>query len=562
VSTAPRTLRHLQAELGRTQEPAPGVTGCTRRVDRPLGRVVAAVAVRRGVGATTVTVVSALLSCAGLVALVGVRPSPASSALVAATLLGAHVLDASDGQVARLTGTTSRAGEWLGDVVDASRQVALHVAVLLAVARFADLPQPALLVPAVLAIAVSTRWVAQVLAERLRTAEAPGHDAGTLRSVLPLPLPVDTGVMGVTVALLPWPTTFVAVYSVLAACAVLLCCADLRRRYVELASSETAGVVDAIVPGAEFDDEIAIHRWPTISVVVPTVDRPVLLRRALTSILEQDYPAHVEVVVVHDRTTAVHPDVDVPANRTLVVIENVRTPGLAGTRNSGILHATGDHVAFCDDDDVWLPGKLVRQVHLWARSPRASAIASSITIGTSDGSRTVRHAPRRTTLEDLLRSRVTELHPSSFLVRRADLLGPVGLVDEALPCSYGEDYDLLLRLARTGDVHAVSEPSVYVDWARTSYFSGRWDSIAEGLIYILDKFPEFATDRRGTARIEGQVAFALAAQRRRAQAFSWARSALAHDWRQRRAYAALAVGSGLLSAEWLVARVENRGRGL
>jgi phosphatidylglycerophosphate synthase len=560
VSTATWTLRRIHTELGRTQKPGAGVAVYTRWVNRPLGRAAATVAVRWGVGATTVTVVSALLSYGAIGAMVWVRPSPASSVLVALTLLAAYVLDSSDGQIARVTGTASHAGEWLDHVVDVSRHVAFHVAVLLSIARFADLPQSALLVPAVFAIAVTTRFFAQILAEQLRTGQAPGHDAGTLRSLLQLP--VDTGVMSMTVALMPWTTTFMSVYSALAGCAVILCGAALKRRYTELAAGQRGPDVDDALPEGEFDDEIVIHRWPTISVVVPTVDRPVLLRRALNSILTQDYPGQIEVVVVHDRTTPVHPDVHVPAGRTLVVIENVRTPGLAGTRNTGITHATGDHIAFCDDDDMWLPGKLMRQVHLWARSPRASAIASSITIGTPDGTEMVRHAPSRTTLEDLLRSRVTELHPSSFLIRRADLLGQVGLVDEDLPRSYGEDYDLLLRLARIGDIHAVSEPSVFVDWARTSYFSGKWDSIADGLSYILAKFPEFSSDPRGTARIEGQVAFAHAAQRRRGKAFTWALSSLGHDWRQRRAYAAMAVGSGLVSAEWLVARVENRGRGL
>ena len=45
---------------------------------------------------------------------------------------------------------------------------------------------------------------------------------------------------------------------------------------------------------------------------------------------------------------------------------NERTPGLAGGRNSGILAGSGELVAFCDDDDEWLPTKVEKQVEALA----------------------------------------------------------------------------------------------------------------------------------------------------------------------------------------------------
>ena len=46
----------------------------------------------------------------------------------------------------------------------------------------------------------------------------------------------------------------------------------------------------------------------------------------------------------------------------VLVISNDRKPGLAGARNCGILATKPSYVAFCDDDDRWLPGKLRAQV--------------------------------------------------------------------------------------------------------------------------------------------------------------------------------------------------------
>jgi len=299
-----------------------------------------------------------------------------------------------------------------------------------------------------------------------------------------------------------------------------------------------------------------------VSVVIATRGRPELLRSAVRSVLEQDFRGRVELIVVFDQT-AIDPldDVTVAADRSLCTLANSRTPGLAGGRNTGILAAQHELVAFCDDDDAWLPGKLSAQIEALSRHPEASLVATGIRIQT-DGAVHERLPPESVRFEDLLRSRITEIHPSSFLVRRDDLRGPIGLVDELLPFSYGEDYDLLLRAAHTGVVISVVAPLVLVNWNRASFFSERWQGIAEGLTYLLNKHPEFAGSPVGSARIESQIAFAYAASGDRAAARAWARRALDHDRRQLRAYAALLVSLRLMPAQLVLRAVNRRGHGL
>jgi glycosyltransferase involved in cell wall biosynthesis len=255
-------------------------------------------------------------------------------------------------------------------------------------------------------------------------------------------------------------------------------------------------------------------------------------------------------------------DIEVSAqNRSLRTRSNDRTPGLAGGRNTGILASDTDLVAFCDDDDEWGPQKLFRQVEAWRADPDAVMVATGIRIETA-GKLLDRVPPARTEFADLLVSRVTELHPSSFLLRRSDLLGRIGLVDEELPASYGEDYDLLLRAAKFGHVLAVPEPLIVVHWNRVSFFAGRWRGIVDGLSYIVAKHPEFATTAVGSARLEGQIAFALAALGEHRLARSWARRAIRHDPSQLRGYAAFAISTRLVPAGPLVSAVNRRGRGL
>ncbi|MEX5306131.1 glycosyltransferase [Kocuria sp. CPCC 205258] len=301
---------------------------------------------------------------------------------------------------------------------------------------------------------------------------------------------------------------------------------------------------------------------PSVSVVIATAGRPAMLRDAVRGVIAQDYAGPVELIVVYDNID-IDPldDLDVPETLPLRTLANTRTRGLAGGRNTGILAAEGDLIAFCDDDDVWSPEKLRLQTDLWRKHPEAVAIAGGIRI-VSDARTVERVPPAVADFDDFLVSRITEIHPSALVCRRADLLGPVGLVDEVLPASYGEDYDLLLRAARLGPVRSVPETVLTVHWDRPSFFADEWNNIAEGLTYILRKYPEFEATARGTARITGQVAFAHAAEGQRHEAARWARATLRRDPRQLRAWGALAVATGGVSPDRLLQAVHNTGRGL
>lgn len=301
---------------------------------------------------------------------------------------------------------------------------------------------------------------------------------------------------------------------------------------------------------------------PSVSVLVATAGRPQMLREAVRSIVDQQYAGPLQVVVVFDRID-VDPlaDVVVPEGVELLTVPNTRTPGLVGARNTGIHAASGEIIAFCDDDDVWAPGKLTRQIAHWAEHPEASAIAGAIEIVSHE--RTIRRIPQAVaTFPELLADRMMEIHPSALICRRADLFGPVGLVDENLPASYGEDYDLLLRLARHAPVHSVAETVLTVRWDRPSFFREKWGDIADALTYMLRKFPEFETTDKGTALLAGQVAFAHAAHGNRREAVRWARATLHRDPVQLRAWGALVVATGAISAGSLQNAVSFFGRGL
>ena len=300
---------------------------------------------------------------------------------------------------------------------------------------------------------------------------------------------------------------------------------------------------------------------PRVSVVIATRDRPVLLRRAVQRVMEQRYAGEIECVLVFDQSEPAPPDVEVPAGRSLKIITNHRSPGLAGARNSGVLATTGEIVAFCDDDDEWLPAKLDRQVTAMLANPAAEVATSGIFVCYEDKATPRVHQADRITLVDLLRSRVMEAHPSTVLVTRA-AFDRIGFVDEHIPGSYAEDYEWLLRAARATEILAVQEPLVNVHWHQSSYFSDRWKMIVDALTYLLEKVPEFNSEPAGLARITGQIALAHAASGERSLARRWARRTVRLNWKERRAYVAFLISARLVRVETVQRLAHAAGKGL
>lgn len=300
--------------------------------------------------------------------------------------------------------------------------------------------------------------------------------------------------------------------------------------------------------------------WPLVTAIIPTRDRPEFLTRAVSAVVRQDYPGEIECIAVFDQQTPSLPEIDVPQGRELRAVANDRSPGLAGARNSGALAARGTLLAFCDDDDEWLPNKLTLQVAAFLRRPDASAATCGISVVT--GTRTIPRLPSKEliVLDDVTRSRRMEVHSSTLMMERARFLGDIGMIDEGIPGSYGEDSDWILRAVAIAPMVAVRQPLVRVHW-QTSYFSDRWQTMIPALHYQLEKHPELARQPRNLSRMYGRLAFAHAAIGQRTDARMWARRSIRLDWRQPRGYLSYLVTLGL--SPRLVQRVVNAsGRGV
>lgn len=107
-----------------------------------------------------------------------------------------------------------------------------------------------------------------------------------------------------------------------------------------------------------------------VSVVLPTHNRPELLREALESISNQTFPNWTTIVV----DDASEPPVSVKADPRVNVIRNDISRGGAGSKNTGVFNSNSDIIAFLDDDDLLAPTYLERAVAFLSANPSIDVV--------------------------------------------------------------------------------------------------------------------------------------------------------------------------------------------
>jgi Glycosyl transferase family 2 len=184
-----------------------------------------------------------------------------------------------------------------------------------------------------------------------------------------------------------------------------------------------------------------------VSVVVPTFDRPRLLRRAVAAILAQDH-GDLELLIVTDGagedTLAVADDAR-GSDPRVRVLRAARHGNPALPREIGLRHATGDAIAYCDDDDTWDPAHLSTLVA--ACDADRPVVVSGAAYRTEDGVVLRRLAGRELTWHPEIAAADPYAEPSRVLHLRGlpERVGGWRDLGAGL-----EDWDLWWRLTRAG----------------------------------------------------------------------------------------------------------------
>ncbi|MCU0592459.1 MAG: glycosyltransferase [Desulfobacterales bacterium] len=195
---------------------------------------------------------------------------------------------------------------------------------------------------------------------------------------------------------------------------------------------------------------------PQVSVIIPTYNRAGCLREAVDSVLAQEFRGF-ELIVVDDGSRDETPQLLQPYGDSIRVLRQ-ENRGVSAARNAGIAGSRGELIAFLDSDDLWLPGKLARQVEFFRQNPE-SLICQTEELWVKNGSR-VNPGRRHQKRGGMIFEPSLELclvSPSAVMLRR-ELFDRVGLFNERLPAC--EDYDLWLRVSCRYPVGLIETPLI------------------------------------------------------------------------------------------------------
>jgi Glycosyltransferases involved in cell wall biogenesis len=197
---------------------------------------------------------------------------------------------------------------------------------------------------------------------------------------------------------------------------------------------------------------------PLVSIVIPTYQGATrgFLPQAIESVLSQTYK-NLELILVNDGSSDATEEVCKRYPQIKYIFQENR--GLAAARNTGIRHSFGEYICFLDDDDVWLPEKLAKQVAFIQDKPLLGLCYTWLALINERGEETgvvQAHHAEGNVFELLLTENIID-GPSSVIIPKT-ILDDVGLFKEHFLSA--EDYDLWLRIAKKYHIYSLDEPLV------------------------------------------------------------------------------------------------------
>lgn len=204
---------------------------------------------------------------------------------------------------------------------------------------------------------------------------------------------------------------------------------------------------------------------PLVSVIIPVYNRADKICAAVDSVLGQSYP-NIELIVVDDGSTDNTAEVLKKYGSRVKVLRRENN-GPAAARNHGASASKGEIIAFLDSDDVYLPGKIERQVKVLQKAGEKvpCCLSNAIMVSPDGGHKTsFEHAPIRPVLDEGLIVNLTELLVTRFVLFNQTIAirrwawEKVGGYDESL--TYMEDHELALQLSQLGPWAFIKEPLV------------------------------------------------------------------------------------------------------
>lgn len=198
-----------------------------------------------------------------------------------------------------------------------------------------------------------------------------------------------------------------------------------------------------------------------VSVIVPTYNRAHMVTETIDSILNQTFKDFELIVVDNCSSDNTEEVIKSYADKRVRYFKHQNNRIVAVNRNYGISKAQGEYIAFCDDDDLWMPDKLERQLQEFEKDSQIGLVCTNLINFDENGEHgkivTNELKDSDFTFESLIwRNRIV---CSSILVKKK-VIDDVGVMDESPEFFTAEDYELWLRIAKKYKVKYISLPLV------------------------------------------------------------------------------------------------------
>lgn len=218
-----------------------------------------------------------------------------------------------------------------------------------------------------------------------------------------------------------------------------------------------------------------------VSVIVPTYNRPDTLKRALESIAAQTYK-YVEAIVVNDAGQDVSNVINTFRNRlTIKYIAHDVNKDRAAARNTAIRHASGQYIAYLDDDDIFYPDHIETALKILTNTNYKVVYTDAYRAHQIKCGETYRAIRKDIPYSiDYVKGifYTTNITPILCVVHDRSCFNEVGMFDESLPVL--EDWDLWIRMSEKYDFYHIKQATCEFSWRvdGTSTTSSKPDEFA------------------------------------------------------------------------------------
>ena len=190
---------------------------------------------------------------------------------------------------------------------------------------------------------------------------------------------------------------------------------------------------------------------PKVSVNIPCFNSERYIAETLQSVLSQTFE-DFEIILVNDGSTDMTEEIIKTFSDPRIKYYSQKNIGLGKTRNRQLALSSGDFIAFCDDDDIWLPAKLEKQVDLLKENPKAVASSCWFRANYPWGKRIIR-TTSNPDLQQILSANV--LGTASVCMVRRPVVIKIGGFSKNFPSA--QDWDFWVKLRRLGPIVEVGE---------------------------------------------------------------------------------------------------------